>query len=61
MTARGGLEDVFNADGVIIRGNRITDTRWIGVNLHTWLYRVTNVVVEGNVLTRVGCPDPRDT
>ena len=51
---------IFNADGVTIRGNRITDTSWIGIDLHTWLYRVTNVVVEGNVLTRVGSPDPRD-
>ena len=52
--------DIFNADGVVIRGNRISNTVWIGINLHTWVYQVTNVLVENNVLTRVASPDPKD-
>jgi hypothetical protein len=51
---------VFNAANVTIRGNRITDTRWIGINLRTWRYTVAQVAVKDNFLTRVGSRDSRD-
>ncbi len=48
----------FTAENVIIRHNRIADTSWIGINLHTSLYPVSNVVVRDNVITRAGNHDP---
>ncbi|MEP6670064.1 MAG: right-handed parallel beta-helix repeat-containing protein [Chthoniobacter sp.] len=48
---------IFNAENVIIRHNRIADTSWIGINLRTSLYTVSNVVVQDNIITRAGNHD----
>jgi parallel beta-helix repeat protein len=49
---------IFNAENVVIRHNRIADTSWIGIDLRTTRYVVSKVVVQDNVITRIGGRDP---
>lgn len=49
---------IFNAEDVVIRNNRIADTSWIGIDLRTTFYKVSNVVVQHNIITRAAGRDP---
>ena len=43
---------IFNAEDVVIRGNRISDLGWTAINLHTWKYMVSRVAIKDNTITR---------
>jgi hypothetical protein len=49
---------IYNAEGVVIRNNRIADTSWIGINLRTTNYTVSKVIVQDNIITRAANRDP---
>lgn len=49
---------IFNAENVVIRHNRISDTSWIGIDIRTTPHPVSNVLVQDNIITRAGNHDP---
>ena len=49
---------LFNAEDVIVRNNRITDTAWIAISLRTHIYTVSNVLIKDNIITRAAKRDP---
>lgn len=49
---------IFNASNVTITGNRIANVSWAGIYLAAFLWRVADVTISDNIISRVGTAAP---